>query len=291
MPTSAIRLRYLHGPQPCHSAPPPASHSIGPLPSPSSGSHTRSGTPVGRPTSPVRILASSHASITTSSDSDARACCGSHARGSVRQPRRQHVVATAASTATRAGSPSPPQRARSIWSTSAAAAAWYACAWPSPPSAGAAYICTRGTAVAPPERRRAAIVSYDAAYCQRHHLVRLFACQYRYAPYELYHLYAPCHHLTARLLHAAAPSRGELRDKVFVRVHIAPGARRQWSLRPPHDLRHEPVVGQPQFVARHVLLDTPFPARGEVGGLALAFDLDRQPADLGHHKAGVKGEL
>ena len=81
----------------------------------------------------------------------------------------QHVVATAASTATRAGSPSPPQRARSIWSTSAAAAAWYACAWPSPPSAGAAYICTRGTAGVKP-RTRIAYARARSIFWQSRHL-------------------------------------------------------------------------------------------------------------------------
>ena len=91
-------------------------------------------TTVDTPTRPVRIFASSHAATIRSSDSAARTCCGSHASGSSLQPSLQHVdLSPPPSPHAHAGSPSPPQSARSTWSIRTAAAAWSAWAWPRPP--------------------------------------------------------------------------------------------------------------------------------------------------------------
>ena len=104
------------------------------------------------------------------------------------------------------------------------------------------------------DRRRAAIVPYNAAYGQRHHLPRLFVPQHGYPPYELYHLYSSRYYLTARLLHATAPARGQLRAEVFICVHVAAYARRWRLLGPLPDLRYPPVVGQPPLAQSPFIL-------------------------------------
>ena len=112
---------------------------------------------VATPVIPARIFARSHASIGISSSRCGVRWCGAHSSGvAPLHPSLRHVLMMADRAALRWGSPSLPQRARSIWSMCAAAAIAYACVWPSPPASAGAYMWRLGAAGAANPRCRSA---------------------------------------------------------------------------------------------------------------------------------------